>query len=391
MLLGLVRSGLQVRVEHDRADPDDHERADRRADHPGREPYPSPSHERCHARRHGCFSDCSVGSAERPRHEADRHEEHDDAGIRVQEERSEPDEDEAACEPEERAPRVEEAAHALLDQLVVGAAVPGVTTGYVHVDSIRDPYSEILGDARLSADRFDEEVHGYYWAVLLTDGHLRRLGGAARVLAQAPCERVERLALDDGEGVLCVVTENPLALDPERVVAWRGFLLPVLRAGYPIGYEQIGQRGAPLRRPLHLFEGPPVPDGVRSVVVLGVMDPGAPPLPIHWDARVQDPERPTCWLYVTSEFERVEHAALVNATLNAWWMAGAHGKLAGVEGQLGDRTAATWDTDDGGAEALVWQFEPGTCDPTAAIEKLVAALREMAVVVGHVFRRVVVA
>jgi hypothetical protein len=276
----------------------------------------------------------------------------------------------------------DDASATLLDQLASCAEVPGVLTGYVHLDSIPDPYSAVMTEtSRLSTDGFDAEVHGYYWAVLLTDGHLERLGGVSKVLREAPCQRVERLELGDRRGLLCVLTESPTELDPERLVAWRTFLSPTLRCGYPTGYEEIGQRGTPLYRPVHLFEGPPVPEGIRFVL-RGEDEPAGPPLRVDSAGDVQDPEWPTCWLYPGPCFDRERDPALVNAVVNAWFVTGVQGELFEVDGLLHRSTAATWETDDAGTEALVWQVDPGGCDPKAAIERLAAALSELASVLG---------
>jgi hypothetical protein len=273
---------------------------------------------------------------------------------------------------------VDDAAAALREQLASCAEVPGVLTGYVHVDSIPDPYTAVMTDSsRLSADSFDVEVHGYYWAVLLTDGHVQRLGGSSRVKREAPCWRVENLSLGDRQGMLCILTESPTELDPERLVAWRAFLSPTLRAGYPVGFEDIGQRSTSFHRPLHLYEGPPVPEGVRFVLQFD-HEPTGRPLPVDCADEVQDPDWPTCWLYPGPDFDGERHSALVEAVVNAWVTAGMAGQLFEVEGRLHSSTAATWDTDDGGTSALVWQFDPGSCNPIAAIERLAAALGELA-------------
>lgn len=276
---------------------------------------------------------------------------------------------------------VDEASGVLLEQLLETAGVPGVETGFVHVDSIPDPYKTVVAhESRLNDDRFNVEVHGYYWAVLLSGGHLERLGGAARVRREAPCVRVEPVGVGGGEGLLCVLTESPLELDAERVVKWREFLLPVLQAGYPSGWEEIGERGMALQRPVWLFEGDPVPRLTR--IQLAFRERETDLLPVEWSPWAEDPERPTCWLYPGPGFDRERHPGVVNAVINAWFVTGTRGKLLEVEGQLHGTTAATWDTDDDGAEALVWQVETGTCDPVRAITRLVAALSELASVLG---------
>src|SRR5262249_17133185 len=53
------------------------------------------------------------------------------------------------------------------------------------------------------------EVHGYYWAVLLTSGHIERLGGLRRIREDAPCFKVQELQGADGPSVVAVLTESP--------------------------------------------------------------------------------------------------------------------------------------------------------------------------------------
>jgi hypothetical protein len=268
---------------------------------------------------------------------------------------------------------VGDAANGLLDELVAALATPGVTTGYVHIDSIADPYTEIVtAQSRLSDDRFDAEVHGYYWAVGLTAGHVERLGGTESVRRSAPCERIDtvRGAAGAGATLLAVLTESPSDLDPDRVLAWRRFLSPVLRRGYPIGLEDIGT--GPLKRPLWLFEGDPVPR--RTPFVLRHGHPSTASVAVVIGDTVEDPERPLCWLYPGPSFDRERDHGRVAAVVNAWFVTGSVGLLSGVDGELASVTGVTWDSDERGLEALVWQFDPGTCDPVAAVTALAAAL-----------------
>jgi hypothetical protein len=275
---------------------------------------------------------------------------------------------------------VDAAAGALLDDLVAAAPEHGVQTGFVHVDSIADPYTEVVArDARLSADAFDVEVHGYYWAVLLTEGHLDRLGGVSRVRRAAPCARLAPA----GAGLLCVLTESPLELDEERVLAWRAFLAPVLRAGYPQGREDVGVPPGPLARPVWLFEGEPVPETTRFVLAHG-HDPVGGRLPLVWSDAVADPDRLTCWLYPDAAYDRARHDGAVEAVVHAWGVTGALGGLSDVDGHLGGVTGVTWDTDDSGTDALAWQVDVGPCaDAAAPVQRLADALRDLAAVLAE--------
>lgn len=272
---------------------------------------------------------------------------------------------------------VEEAAEALLAWLHQTALVPGVETGFVHVDSIADPYSEIVSfDPRLSRNSMDVEVFGYYWAVVLTAGHLDRLGGADRVVCDAPCDVVQKLDRTSGAGFLCVLTASPLDLDQDRVLAWREFLLPVLRTGYPGLWENVGVAGTPLGRAVLIFENDPVVEGTRFMLQHG-HQPRHPVLPTEWADEVEDPEAPTLWCYPGPDFDRDVHPGAVNAIINAWYVIGLHGQLWETPGTLRHATGATWDTDDDNVEALTWQVDTGTCDPSAAIRLLVVALSDL--------------
>jgi len=286
---------------------------------------------------------------------------------------------------------VDDASGALVDVLRDAAALEGVGSGFVHVDSIPDPYSEVVARVpRLSDDDFAVEVHGYYWAVLLSVGHLDRLGGGPRVRREAPCTRVEEVG--DGSRLLCVLSDSPLAMDAGRVVAWREFLAPVLRSGYPTGWEDVGsQHPTPLSRPLWLFEGDPAPRATTAVLQSGV-DTGIAPVPVQWLSSVQDPERPTCWLYPGPDFDRQRHSGVVSTVVRAWFLTGALGRLHDVDGRFHWSSDVTWDTDDAGADALVWQVELGDAPVEAAIARIAVALGMVASVLGgDVFTRLVVA
>ena len=286
---------------------------------------------------------------------------------------------------------VEATSAAFVEQLMVTADVQGVLTGFVHVDSTADPYTEVVtAPSRLSADRFDVEVHGYYWAVLLTDEHLERLGGMSRTRREAPCARVEPLRVKGGQGLLCVLTDSPLDIGAEAMLSWREFLLPVLRAGYPSGWEDIAEVGTPLHRPLWLFEGAPAPRLIR--LVLEKRDSIGAHLTVDWLDRREDPAWLTCLLYPGRQFDRELHPSAVAAVVNAWFVTGLHGRLLNVEGVLNRVTAPTYQADDRGDQALVWGVDPGTCEPSALIDRLAAALSELGGVLGRdVFDRLRIA
>src|SRR5690606_8505073 len=121
--------------------------------------------------------------------------------------------------------------------------------------------------------------------------------GLAQVRRQAPCHRIEALDLGDRKGALCVVSHSPLDLDPERLIACRTFLAPVLRPGYPAPLEDVGQPLTSLVGPLWLYAGPPVPLSVRFVFADGHAAKG-PVIEGEWTrhdaSRVS--QRSKCWL-----------------------------------------------------------------------------------------------
>lgn len=269
---------------------------------------------------------------------------------------------------------VDEAAAVLLDQLVESMAVPEFQTGFVHVDTIADPYSAVVTqESELKGDGLDFEVYGYYWAVALKTGHLERLGGVARVRREAPCARIETIE-GPGHGLVCVLTESPLDMSVETVVAWRNYLQPVLRPGYAAGWEDIGARHTPLARPIWLFEGVPAPRFCRTYFQgkRPLSDPTT--FAVEWADVVDDPEAPTCWLYPGKAFDPDIHFDVVAAAVRAWAMTGRAGQLYGTNGSLGPVTEVSWDTDDDYRRAMVWRFQLGDADHTEAIGRLAMLL-----------------
>jgi hypothetical protein len=271
------------------------------------------------------------------------------------------------------ASHVDDLAGGLLGLLAAQAAVDGVETGFVDVDSIADPYTKVMVEtARLAGDEFAREVHGYYWAVLLTQEHLAALGGLVALRDRSPCAVVEEIVTDHGPAALCRLTESPLDLDAERLLAWRRFLQPVLRPGYPGWQDHVGVRRAPLHRPVWLFEGAPVPDGTSQTLTGGLKS--DQPVPAVDYGVVGDPERPICLLYPGDGFDRTVHTELVEAIVGAWAAAGRLGLLYEVAGSIESCSGVGWDTHDDGADVLIWQFDAGDVEVVGALERLASTL-----------------
>jgi hypothetical protein len=271
---------------------------------------------------------------------------------------------------------VDQMASSMLGLLEETAAVKGVESGFVHVDSIVDPYSQVVANlAGLSAEDFSAEVHGYYWAVLLTERHIHKLGGAVAIHREAPCAVIKDLDSASGRSVLCVLTESPLEIDAKRMIAWRHYLRPLLRVGYPGWQHDVGVRRAPLHRPVWLFEGTPVPGATKHLLSFGLQPTQAPP---QIDYRtIKDPDSPICLLVPGERFDPAVHFDIVKAIVNAWCVTAQSSRLYDVKGTLGSCSGIEWDTADDGQRVIVWQVDTGDCDIVSAITLLTAALSQL--------------
>ena len=61
----------------------------------------------------------------------------------------------------------------------------------------------------------DTKLRGYYWANLLTEGHIKALGGEEKIRATVPHVRCEEWDMQGKKGLFLQVTEEPLELTPE--------------------------------------------------------------------------------------------------------------------------------------------------------------------------------
>ena len=92
----------------------------------------------------------------------------------------------------------------------------------------------------------DTMLRGYYWINLLTEGHIEALGGEERVRATVPHVRCEEWDMQGKKGLYIQVTETPLELTPEKRLALKRALLPVIyneriyEVGFLNDYESCG-------------------------------------------------------------------------------------------------------------------------------------------------------
>ncbi|MCP3857352.1 MAG: hypothetical protein GY698_21905 [Actinomycetia bacterium] len=219
---------------------------------------------------------------------------------------------------------VGEYAELMVERLREAASLPGVLTGYVDVDRIADAYSkEVVAASMVAASGFDIQVHGYYWAVLLTEGHLERLGG---VDALAGLEGVEVEAA--GAGVLCRLDCSPLGKTEPLVRAWRQALKPVLRVGFPTNYDHHPSRN----QPLWIFEGVRAPFAVAFLLRWAVPDQSVlghdddqHQHPVEWsDRRTTGDRQATLQVRVVDQGDVLDLAV---AVVNAWAQFGTAGGI----------------------------------------------------------------
>jgi hypothetical protein len=159
------------------------------------------------------------------------------------------------------------------------------------------------------------------------------------------------------------------------MIAWRQYLQPVLRAGYPGWQDDVGVRNAPLHKPVWLFEGAPVPRRTKHILSYGLQSTQAAPV-VEYE-NVRDPDSPVCLLVPGERFDPLVHFDIVKAIVNAWCVTAQSSRLYEVEGALGSCSGVDWDTDDDGQNVIVWQFDAGDCDVVAAVGLLAAALSQV--------------
>jgi hypothetical protein len=268
------------------------------------------------------------------------------------------------------------AAEAMRLELLEAVGHTGVGSAFVHVDSFADPYSAVVSPVhRDRPTAFDDVVHGYYWSVVLGPGHIERLGGLDRVIAEAPCEVVRPVLVAGRPGLVCQVSTDPCGLGEAIVGAWRAYLAPVLRFGYP---ERNGvlDHMERLQRPLWLFEGEPA-TRTASVVLQGKVR--APETPVVWPPGRPDEEpsvddEPTVWIRCVEGCDPADVFGPVRGVVQAWRACAMSGRLIEVSGTVRRCTDVTIDTVEDGSRALALQVDLGDIDIGPALDRLAAAL-----------------
>ncbi len=277
------------------------------------------------------------------------------------------------------APFGDQVAHAVLDWLRLHSSLNDVVTGFVHVDDEADPYTtRIVERVGLTANEFDWQIHGYYWAVLLTEGHLRR----ADIDALADIDGAHVDWVHPRRMAMVTAAPNPSDLTSTVMQQWRTALLPLLREGLPVlkfdtvpgslAHEQWGGELPPnmLRQPRWLLEGPPVPyfrhelfgeDDGRSAVDLTV------------DDDVLNAARIDVVVELSSEHDVAESVELLDGLLFSWYVVWTSRLARPDHGAIRSMTRPELVTSDD-RHTVCWSFEPGTADLQLALPALSFAL-----------------
>ncbi|WP_426573802.1 hypothetical protein [Aquihabitans sp. McL0605] len=290
---------------------------------------------------------------------------------------------------------IDSVAAARLDRLRELARCEAIVSGFVHVDTCHDPYQEIYASGNL---RSVPSIYapGYYWAVLLTQPHIKALGGADAVIERAPVWRVEPIPRGTPT-LLCVLTESPDDLTEEAVRAWREFLLPVLPFAVPRPLEGTREGRAPLSRPVWIFEGPALPryslTVLRGQVSHPIVLPDMPVLQLEGPSvPPEDPSEPDvlhCSMPMGPRFDLEVHGPLIQAVVDAWLEMGLRGDLRDLDASLRSvNETVEFHGGDGDPVVMEWGFAPGTADPMTALNILHGALLPLerfigASIIGH--------
>ena len=92
-------------------------------------------------------------------------------------------------------------------------------------------HEQLAGSYR---DDYETKGRGYHWGTLLSEGHIRTLGGAEAVLRSAPVYRIEELASVGGRALVYLqLTPDIRAFSDDELLALKNFLRPILRPEDP--------------------------------------------------------------------------------------------------------------------------------------------------------------
>lgn len=269
----------------------------------------------------------------------------------------------------------------LLGWLKTHARANRVVTGFVHVDVEGDPYSErIVKRAGLTANEFDWQIHGYYWAILLTSGHLR-------MIDIADLQRVDGAQvdwIDEDQMALVRAAAAPSDLTMSTIRQWRSVLRPLLREGLPIldfsvvpgsrRYTDCGGLLSPAqqRQPRWLAEGPPVPYYRASLFGY----PGTEPPVTLTDRHAEGVAIVDVVLELAPGFDELLCLELVRGLAFAWYVVWTS-RLA--QPDHGAITSMSEPRIDGATEPrqIQWSFRPGTADLDIALIGLRSGLGQL--------------
>lgn len=85
-------------------------------------------------------------------------------------------------------------------------------------------------------DQIERLIPGYYWRQLLTEQHIRILGGISKIKREAPCADVEETDIDGKPAVWLRLNDNPYTTTPEERLKLKEYLWPLLP---PVNYSAL--------------------------------------------------------------------------------------------------------------------------------------------------------
>lgn len=121
---------------------------------------------------------------------------------------------------------------ALVDEIVAGTVAFDALYGELGLDRHRptSAHEELIAQTDIEGQRSCAELaRGYQWGTVLTAGHLERLGGADRVVRDAPAHEVRVFERTEGSpAVFIQLTEDIMDVPDDALRALKRYFEPIL-------------------------------------------------------------------------------------------------------------------------------------------------------------------
>lgn len=103
---------------------------------------------------------------------------------------------------------------------------------------VRTPLETLTGNGRYDPVYHEKQcttsLNGYHWGVLLTEEHIRRLGGVERILKEAPCYKKHLWSIGGKDAIFLQATESIFDFPAEKRLELKSFLQPILPETDPL-------------------------------------------------------------------------------------------------------------------------------------------------------------